>query len=109
MKETDHNVVVGQYFGYYGSGAFDTRNFNQRLEQHRSQPLTLIRFAHDKGDAHADRDELLTWIGKLDGGLQQIFLVHGDLDQSEALAEGIRQTRVCDVTIPNLGDEVQIG
>ncbi len=59
--------------------------------------------------AHADRDELLGWIGQVNGGLQQIFLVHGDLDQSEALAEGIRQTRSCQVTIPNLGDKIRLG
>ena len=58
--------------------------------------------------AHADRDELLGWIGQVNGELQQIFLVHGDLDQSEALAEGIRQTRSCQVTIPNLGDKIRL-
>lgn len=57
--------------------------------------------------AHADRDELLEWIGGLDDTLKGIFLVHGNPDQSEALALALRDLRTCPVTVPARGDRVR--
>lgn len=59
--------------------------------------------------AHADRNELLTWVRRIDGGLRQVFLVHGDPDQSEALADSIRAERDCRVTIPERGETAPLG
>lgn len=58
--------------------------------------------------AHADRNELLSWIGNIDTGLQEIFLVHGELDQAEKLAEDIHRDRTCRVTIPERGTKVAL-
>jgi metallo-beta-lactamase family protein len=58
--------------------------------------------------AHADRHELLSWIDGIDGGLRQVFLVHGDLDQAEALAQGIQANRTCRITIPERGERVRL-
>jgi metallo-beta-lactamase family protein len=55
---------------------------------------------------HADRNGLLEWIGNVNGSLRHIFLVHGDLDQSEALAGTLRETKTCPVTIPKPGETV---
>lgn len=42
--------------------------------------------------AHADRTELLSWIGQFDRArMQNIFLVHGDADQLAKLDQGLKE------------------
>jgi len=58
--------------------------------------------------AHADRDELLAYTAHLGSRLKQAFVVHGEPESSEALAEGIRKQGVPCVVVPELGQEVRI-
>ncbi len=53
--------------------------------------------------AHANRDELLAAAGPLAGRVRRVFLVHGEPDQSEALAAGLRELGIADVQIPEAG------
>ncbi len=53
---------------------------------------------------HADRNGLLEWVGNVNGALRHIFLVHGDLDQAEALAGTLRERKACPVTVPAPGE-----
>jgi metallo-beta-lactamase family protein len=58
---------------------------------------------------HADRNELLDYIGKFDKKrLQQSFLVHGDVDQSEKLQSGMTEAGFARVSVPARGDTVQL-
>jgi len=41
---------------------------------------------------HADKDELMRWIAPIAKGLKKVFLVHGEADQSAALAQTIHNT-----------------
>jgi metallo-beta-lactamase family protein len=51
--------------------------------------------------AHADRNELLDYVGKFSRKqVKGVFLVHGDLDQAEKLGGGLRETGFTGVTIP---------
>jgi metallo-beta-lactamase family protein len=45
----------------------------------------------DALSGHADRDELLAWLKPLAPTLKKVFLVHGDADQSAALAASIHE------------------
>ena len=60
--------------------------------------------------AHADHNELLEWIGNVNrsGRLKGVFLVHGDPDQSEELANGLEEIGVGEVMIPSQGFEAEI-
>ncbi len=60
--------------------------------------------------AHADRNGLLRWARKTqeEGNVKHIFLVHGELDSAEALAEGLREQGAPDVTIPDRGDTFEL-
>jgi metallo-beta-lactamase family protein len=58
--------------------------------------------------AHADRDELLWWIGHAHPGLKGTFVVHGEQDQSLALAEAIEDQGIPDVTVPHRGDRIAL-
>jgi metallo-beta-lactamase family protein len=46
--------------------------------------------ALDALSAHADAGELLDWMKPMAASLKKVFLVHGEPDQSRALAEAIR-------------------
>ncbi len=63
----------------------------------------------DALSAHADRNELLAYISHIDrkhiGG---IFVVHGEEEQSFALADGLREVGFENVIVPERGQEFEI-
>lgn len=62
----------------------------------------------DAFSAHADREELLWWIGQAKSDLKAAFVVHGEEDQSLALAEAIEDLGVPEVAVPYLGDRIAL-
>jgi metallo-beta-lactamase family protein len=59
--------------------------------------------------AHADHDELLSFIGGFERErLQHIFIVHGEMDRSQALAEGIGSLGFSGMHIPQFGEQIPI-
>jgi len=60
--------------------------------------------------AHADRPAILRCIGRANGErpLRKVFLVHGELEQAEALQEGLRAVGVKDTSIPERGQTVEL-
>lgn len=56
--------------------------------------------------AHADRDELIDYFGKFDKTkIKQVWLVHGDYDQQQALQTTLRNHYSINVEIPEKGSE----
>ena len=64
----------------------------------------------DGYSAHADRRELLTWLGhsRSEGDPQHIFLVHGEPESSRALADEIRSQGLPQVSVPGRGETFEI-
>ena len=58
--------------------------------------------------AHADRDDLLWWVGQIGPSLERVFVVHGETQTAESLAGGLRQAGIKQVMVPEPGDEVQL-
>jgi len=60
--------------------------------------------------AHADRAELLSWAARLQerGDVKRIFLVHGEQEGLEALAEGLKEQGAADVQIPERGQRYEL-
>ncbi len=58
--------------------------------------------------AHADRNELLEYFAGMGPGVKKAFVVHGDLDQAEPLAEKLAELGAKDVVIPEPGDRIGI-
>lgn len=54
--------------------------------------------------AHADSPQLLNWLSKI-SGVKKIFLVHGEIMESEELARNVREKLRVDVEIPQLAEE----
>jgi len=62
----------------------------------------------DAFSAHADRNGLLEYVENTKDSLSGVFIVHGEEEQSQALAEGIKGLGIQNVSIPAFGEEVQI-
>lgn len=62
----------------------------------------------DAFSAHADRGELLEYVNYTKDSLKGVFVVHGEEEQSQALADGIKDMGIQNVLVPDLGQEVTI-
>jgi metallo-beta-lactamase family protein len=59
--------------------------------------------------AHAGRDDLLALLGPLAGTARKVRLVHGEVEQAEALAGALRERGFADVEVPGRGERVTVG
>jgi metallo-beta-lactamase family protein len=63
----------------------------------------------DGYSAHADEQELLSYVRTLNAGrIRRAFVVHGDLEACESIARGLGELGVKKVTIPEPGQQVEI-
>jgi metallo-beta-lactamase family protein len=62
----------------------------------------------DALSGHADREEMLSWLKPIAGGLKKVFLVHGDQDQQIAFAAAIRERYGLEVIIPDRGASFEL-
>lgn len=70
----------------------------------RAEVVVLNSFS-----GHADRNELLGYIGRFDAHrVRRVFLVHGDADQEEKLAAGLRDLGFSDVSMPERGEKAPL-
>jgi metallo-beta-lactamase family protein len=59
--------------------------------------------------AHADRDELLDWFDQVHGpSLKHVFVVHGEVESSMALAEAFEERQVPHVVVPEWMQQVEL-
>lgn len=64
-------------------------------------------YVMDAFSGHADRSDLLDYIGKI-RGLKKIFLVHGEQTQLEAFTGALKENGFNDVYVPKYGEEVEV-
>ena len=69
----------------------------------RAQVHTINGFS-----AHADRGELLGWVRMMRHLPDRAFVVHGEPDQAEALADGLRGLGVGQVHVPERGETFSV-
>jgi len=62
----------------------------------------------DGYSAHADRGELQHWVQGLQQPPRVAFAVHGEAEQTEAMAGLLRECRVSDVRVPTLGQTADL-
>ena len=58
--------------------------------------------------AHADRDDLLWWVGEAGKKARQVFVVHGETDTAESLVAALREKGIPQVSVPRSGEVVQL-
>ncbi len=58
---------------------------------------------------HADRSEMVRWLGGLPAAPQQVFLVHGEPAAARGMAQQLHQAFGWEPTIPAIGDSFLLG
>lgn len=58
--------------------------------------------------AHADQPLLLKWVGSMRNGVKKVFVVQGELDQSQPLADKIRDNFAIDAIVPQKGQVFEL-
>jgi len=58
--------------------------------------------------AHADRDDMLRWLGHLKDPPRRVFLTHGEQHGSDKLAEQIRSRWKWSVEVPDYREEIEL-
>jgi metallo-beta-lactamase family protein len=96
-------VLVGyQAAGTRGRAMLEGR---RQLRIHGRDVPVRAEFMSISGlSAHADRDELLRWIGSDPTRPAGIFVVHGEPEAAQALARRVRQDLGCRTWVPRLDD-----
>jgi len=105
-----HNMIL--IVGYQAENTLGKK----LVEKHPS--VTIFGEPHDlraevvvlnSFSAHADRNELLSYLGNFDRkALKRIFVVHGDPDQSEKLQSGLELAGFTNTTVPTRGEWVKV-
>jgi metallo-beta-lactamase family protein len=62
----------------------------------------------DEMSGHADQGELLAWLRPAAGNMKKIFLVHGEAEQSAALAQLITRQYGVEVIVPGRGQSFEL-
>ncbi|HEX7438990.1 MAG TPA: MBL fold metallo-hydrolase, partial [Caldimonas sp.] len=62
----------------------------------------------DSLSAHADRDELLAWVGALPAAPQRVFVTHGEPVPADALRQAIEERHHWPCTVPEYRDVVEL-
>lgn len=63
----------------------------------------------DMFSAHADRGDLLSWLGACERPPRSVFVVHGDPDASDALRLRIKEKLGFDASVPEHGQTIRLG
>lgn len=74
----------------------------------RTVPLRAEVAVLNGFSSHADHDDFMAYLGPLATQVKQVRLVHGDVDQAEALARALRDKGFKDVAIPARGDVLEL-
>lgn len=62
----------------------------------------------DGYSAHADRNELREWVRRLGGPIRRAFIVHGETEAAQAMAQLLQEEGVEKVVIPKLGQSFDL-
>jgi metallo-beta-lactamase family protein len=84
------------------SGAETVKIFGEMTER-RAEVETIAGYS-----AHADREELRTWVREIGGPIKRAFVVHGEDTALTAMADLLRGEGVGEVIIPKMGESFEL-
>jgi metallo-beta-lactamase family protein len=108
LPDARNTIVLGGYMavGTRGRLIQDGAKFIRMFGQ--DVPLRAAVEAVPGLSGHADRGELLRWLGQLSKAPKVTILTHGEPQPMDALAEELRTTRGWQVATPALGEKVEL-
>lgn len=108
LPDPRNTIVIGGY-NAPGTRARQLADGARYLKIHgRDVPVRAALAKLPALSGHAGRSELLRWLEPLPTP-KQVFLTHGELTSSTALADTLRATRQWNMRIPRHGETVELG
>ncbi len=108
LPDSRNAVVLA---GYQASGTRGRALLDgaSRLKIHgRDVPVRAEILADEEFSVHADRSELLDWLGALEPAPQKVFTIHGTPDSASALAAEIHTRLGLDARAAGLGEAIEL-
>ncbi|MBA4105486.1 MAG: MBL fold metallo-hydrolase [Pirellula sp.] len=108
MPDPRNTIIIGGYqaVGTRGRLIEDHAPFVRMFGQEVPLRAAVEKIPGLSG--HADRSDLLKWLGQLPHAPKQTFLTHGEPAVADALAEELQTTRNWNVATPAMGEKVQL-
>jgi metallo-beta-lactamase family protein len=106
---SERNTLL--FVGYQAPGTrgSDVLGGAERVKLHGDWVPIRCRIAEIPGfSAHADRDELVSWLGKLPAPPSGVYLTHGEPEAAERLRVAIRDTLGWEAEVPEHGSRVTL-
>jgi len=103
------NTVL--FIGYQGAGTRGRSILEGQpfVKVHGEDVAVKAKIENIPGySAHADYNEILAWLMGFNRPPKQTFIVHGEPEASQALAQKIQQTLHWQTVIPKFGEEFQL-
>jgi len=97
--------------GFQVKGSLGRKLIDGDKEVHiLGQPVSVrAKIENIRGySAHADQKQLLDWISNMRHTVKKVFVVQGDKEASEALAELARDQLAVDAETPKTGEEIEL-
>ncbi|MBP8823688.1 MAG: MBL fold metallo-hydrolase [Flavobacteriales bacterium] len=98
--------------GFCAPGTFGAQLLKRPAAVHmygEEVPVRAAILTMESYSAHADRGELLRWIGCQDPSLvKRVFLVHGDMEAMESLRDAYADRGFRKIAIPHQGERVEV-
>jgi metallo-beta-lactamase family protein len=83
-------------------GAETVRIFGEEI------PVRLKRIAIGGYSAHADQPKLIDWVSHMRSSLKRVFVVQGEEDAANALAQKIKDGLAVDAVVPKIGESYEL-
>ena len=100
------------FVGYQAQGTLGRQilDGNKEVRLHGRSRLVRARIERIAGfSGHADRAALLAWLGHFVRPPKRLFVTHGEVESSLAMAEEIRNRLHWNVTVPEYRQTVELG
>jgi metallo-beta-lactamase family protein len=100
------------FVGYQASGTLGRQLLDGAREVRLFGRMVRVRLGMRQihgFSGHADRNELLAWIGRMPGGPRRVAVVHGGSQVSTRFASDVAAEFRCMVEAPEFGDKVTVG
>ena len=99
------------FVGYQAAGTLGRQilDGNREVRLHGRYRLIRARVEHVVGfSGHADRAQLLQWLGHFTTPPEQLFVTHGEVESALALAQQVRDQLHWTVTVPEFQQVVEV-
>ena len=102
---------TGLFVGYQAIGTLGRYILEgaKTVRIHGQQYPVRARIEHIHGfSAHADRDDLLKWLSKLEVHPKRIFITHGETDSAEQFGKLLHESTGYETMVPDYGNTVRL-